>query len=320
MNPEITIVVPYYNESDNIELTLELIAEQSIPAKIAIFVNSSSTDDSSSIVDRWIGDNQHKFKTEFENVFKNTRNPGSSKNVGIRRARTKWIAFMDCGQNFDKQWLEKQINFVNSKSLDVSFGVVYLTGSNWIDRCAISQTYGYKKNCPCVPSTLVKKKVFDKTGMFLEGRRAGYDMVWQSKVRKIIRKYSVNKDVYIEYQGVNFADTINGLFNKSVMYARSALGLEGYYMPYYYTILFLLLLLMLKYSYIVFISAILSYLFLRAFIIPIFKSGNLVFYKEHPFESFLGLGLVGLTIDLGKLVGYCVGFSDFFKNNNSNKV
>ena len=57
-------------------------------------------------------------------------------------SKTKWIAFMDCGQKFPTDWIERQINYINSNKLDVSFGVVYLNGVNWVDRCAIAQTYG----------------------------------------------------------------------------------------------------------------------------------------------------------------------------------
>ena len=57
MKPEVTVVIPYYNESKNIKKTLSLIAKQSSPAKEAIFVNSSSTDDSFLVVNDWINEN-----------------------------------------------------------------------------------------------------------------------------------------------------------------------------------------------------------------------------------------------------------------------
>ena len=45
MAPDITVIVPYYNERETIRYTLERVATQTLPAARALFVNSSSTDD-----------------------------------------------------------------------------------------------------------------------------------------------------------------------------------------------------------------------------------------------------------------------------------
>lgn len=311
MNVDITVVVPYHNEIQTIELTLEQIGRQTLSAKHAIFVNSSSTDNTSDILDEWIKKNQHRFSTKFENIFENTNNPGSSKNVGVRRANTEWIAFMDCGQRFEVDWLEKQYRFVEENNVEVAFGVVYLSGVNWVDRCAVAQTYGYKRNRPCVPSTLVKKTVFDKTGLFLEGRRSGYDMAWRIKLKKINVKWGINESVKITYRGVNFASTITHLFKKSIMYARPALGLEGYPIPYYYIFFLILFLFSASQSYRVTALVFLVYLLSRVFVTPVVKSHSLIFYREHPFEALFGLGVVGVVIDVGKIIGYFLGIKDY---------
>jgi glycosyltransferase involved in cell wall biosynthesis len=311
MKSEVTVVIPYFNESKTIAKTLELIGKQSIPPKEAIIVNSSSTDDSFLVVDAWINQNQEKFVTRFRNIDKSTKNPGSSKNIGIKISKTNWIAFMDCGQKFPTDWIECQINYINSKKLDVSFGVVYLNGVNWVDRCAIAQTYGYKQLRSCVPGTLLKRNVFDATSLFLEGRRSGYDMIWQSKVKKIIEKYDVNSGSRIEYEGVNFSNTLLGLYKKSILYSRTALGLEGYYTPYFY-IFFLMFLIWIFFSMSeLLIPIVASYIVFRIFLLPIYKSKAVSIYKEHPLESIFGFPITSVIIDLGKLTGYFFGIYDY---------
>jgi len=311
---EITVVVPYYNESHVLEFTLEQIAKQTLPATKAVFVNSSSTDSSSDVVDAWISNNQAKFKTEFVNVFENSSNPGSSKNVGVRHADTKWVAFMDCGQEFELDWLENQYKYVADNSLDISFGVVCLTGENWVDRCAVAQTYGYKVPRTCTPGSIVKRKVFDKTGCFIEGRRAGYDLAWRIKVRSVNIKYDINYNAQIAYQGINFASSTWGVFKKSILYSRPSFGLDGYYTPYYHLFGFLLIMLVIISLPLISIYLFVSYFIVRSFLIPIMKSKSVLFYKEHPFEAILGLGLVGLLIDVGKVIGYFMGWVDLIKN------
>jgi glycosyltransferase involved in cell wall biosynthesis len=312
MSDEITVIIPYHNESDTIEYTLEQIGMQSLPAKTALFVNSSSSDLSSTVVDNWIKRNQERFTTTFKNIFEGTNNPASSKNVGIKIANTEWVAFMDCGQNFDVDWLENQMTYAKTHQLEVVSGVVYLIGENWVDRCAVAQTYGYKRNRPCLPTTLVKKSVFKRTGLLLDGRRAGYDAAWPVKLKIVGIQRGVNDAVKILYIGTNFASTLLTLFKKSVLYAKPTVRIEGYYIPWLYIIFPMLVLLATPLSPSLSMALIASYFLARIVILPIFKSRGIGYFIEHPIESILGLGLVGFVIDLGKMVGILKGIKFYY--------
>ena len=312
MNSEITVIVPYHNEKESIEFILERVGEQLLPAATAIFVNSSSTDDTPAVIDRWILENQHRFSTRFLNLFEQTDNPASSKNVGISHAKTEWLAFMDCGQNFEKTWLEQQIRFAQDHRLDVVSGVVYLVGENWVDRCAAAQTYGYRRNRPCVPTTLAKRSVFAKTGLFLEGRRAGYDAAWLRRLGKLGITRGVNEAVKITYIGFNFSSNLAHLYRKSVMYAKPSVALEGYWLPYAYAIAPLLFAFTAAASVTAALAVFLLYFLARTFLAPIVKSRSIDFFKEHPSEALLGLGVVGLVIDLGKAVGSWQGIRRYY--------
>jgi len=307
MNADITVVVPYYNEQETIEYTLEQVGAQSLPAKQAVFVNSSSTDDTSDIINLWIRKNQHRFSTQFKNLFENTHNPGSSKNVGIRHAVTDWVAFMDCGQRFERNWLEKQYEFALENKVDVTSGVVYCIGENWVDRCAVAQTYGYKRNRACLPTTLVNRDVFNKTGLFSEGRRAGYDAAWLMKLEKVGVKRGINDEVRIQYIGTNFAVTLGNLYSKSALYTKQAIGLEGYPIPYSHFIIPLLALSACIISTTAILVVTIGYLFARAFFFPVMKSKNIFLYREYPLEAALGLVIVGFVMDCGKIKGSLFG-------------
>ena len=307
MNPKITVIVPYHNEQESIEFTLDQVGMQTLPADTAIFVNSSSTDHTSDVIERWIEKNQHRFETKFLNRFENTDNPASSKNVGIRHATTEWVAFMDCGQHFQRDWLENQAAYVEKNNADVVSGVVYLVGENWVDRCAVAQTYGYKRLRPCIPTTLLKSTIFEKTGLFLEGRRSGYDIAWVIKLKRMGIRRCINQDVQIKYIGINFASNLTQLFAKSVLYGKPSVSIEGYVTPYFYIFIFLLILVTFALSIQLVLAVILFCFLARTFFLPILKSQNLSFFREHPFEAIFGLGLVGLTMDLGKFIGILQG-------------
>lgn len=312
MNPDITVVVPYHNERETIAYTLEQVGEQTLPAKVAIFVNSSSTDDTFYVVEDWIRSHQHRFHTRFLNIFENTDSPGSSKNVGIRHADTEWVAFMDCGQRFERNWLEKQFEYSLKSKVELVSGVVYLTGENWVDRCAAAQTYGYKRNYPCLPTTLVKKAVFGRTGLFLEGRRAGYDVAWRLKLKRMGIRRGINEDVVIRYIGFNCASNLGELFRKTSLYAKPTVAIEGYPFPYVFVIFPSLVLGALVISHELALSLIVLYLVTRSVVLPAVKSRNGLIFREHPLEAFLGLWLVGLVLDLGKLIGVLRGIKYYY--------
>lgn len=310
MNPEITVVVPYHNERETIEYTLERVGEQSLAAKSAIFVNSSSTDGSSDVVDRWIQGNQRRYATKFRNVFEGTDNPASSKNLGIRLADTEWLAFMDCGQNFEKTWLEAQAGCAQEHNSEVVSGVVYLTGENWIDRCAAAQTYGYKRNVPCIPSTLVKKSVFDRTGLFLEGRRAGYDVAWRIRLKTLRINRVINELVKIRYIGVNYSSNLAHLFRKTSLYHVHTVRVENYLTPYVYVIGPLLFLCSFALSLRFALGLVIAYFLARSFLIPFLKSPLLL--KDHPFEFLFGAGIVGMCVDLARVSGVLRGIFYYY--------
>ena len=82
---DISVVIPYYNESSTIATTLNLIGGQSCKPKEVIFVNSSSTDSSSGIIDLWIESQVDNNKVRYLNINSDSATPSSSKNIGIKK-------------------------------------------------------------------------------------------------------------------------------------------------------------------------------------------------------------------------------------------
>lgn len=311
MTPEITVIVPYYNECETVRYTLDRVAGQTLPATRALFVNSSPIDNTSKIIDAWISENQPRLITRFENVFANTDTPASSKNAGVRRATTEWVAFMDCGQNFQHDWLEKQFSYAQTHHLDIVSGVVYPTGSNWVDRCAVAQTYGYRRNRPCLPTSLIRKSIFERAGQLAEGRRAGYDFAWLLQLKKLGIPRGINEAVVIEYIGTNFSSTPQHLFRKSILYAKPTVALPGYNIPYVYAIVSLIFPVLLATAPKLAATLFAAYFLARTFAIPLLKARSTAFFRQNPFAALFGGGIVGLIIDCGRLIGIWQGILQY---------
>lgn len=313
-NIAVSVIVPYHNEAETITTTLELIAGQTYPPKEVILVDSASTDNSHKIVDAWIRDEHARQQgVVFKNVDAGTNVPSSSKNAGVRLSSCDHVAFMDCGLIFGVDWLEKQVRFMSAGNFPVVSGGVCLTGTNAWDRAAAAQTYGFRRFRPCVPSTVAKKEVFNHTGPFHEGLRAGYDVEWPEKLKEHGIRRGINREVVVRYNGVNYADNLNALFFKSIRYAEGTLGLSGYHVPYAYLFLVSLgALLMLRHPRVT-PWLVIAYLIGRGVVVPTIKSRNLRLFREIP-VAFLSLPVVGAVMDAGKIVGIFRGLAGRIRN------
>jgi len=308
---DISVIIPYYNESDTIKITLDLLNKQTYKPKEVIFVNSSSTDQTSNVIDKWIEDNVTNSKAKYLNIKTDSKTPSTSKNIGIKNAGCKWLAFMDCGLYFSKTWLKDLAFYAqdNIKKIDIVSGVCQLNGHTVFDRCAVAHTYGVGTNRVCIPGSLVRKSVFISTGLFLENMRASYDRDWQKKMQQLCIKRITPEQHSVSYIGINFSKSFVELFNKIVMYSKPAVLLSGYKAPIIYIILALIFILALIESLFVWFILFLIYIVIRGYLLPLRKSKNKKMVLKN-IKSILLLPIVGATIDLGRLVGYIVGYKN----------
>ena len=107
------MIVPCYNEEENIEKCLRALKNQTYPNYKIIVVDDASTDNTPKIV------KDHGIK-----LIRLETNSGvaRARNVGIQHANTEIIAFTDGDCVVEKRWLEKLINAMKSKNLDVVIG------------------------------------------------------------------------------------------------------------------------------------------------------------------------------------------------------
>lgn len=329
---DISVIIPYHNESKTIETTLTLLVNQTRLPKEVILVNSTSTDDSYNVVQNWIENNARKYGVTVLNIDEGTNVPGSSMNVGIKHSTGDVLAFMDCGLLFDSYWLKYQLEYMKINKSEVVSGLCCFEGMTLLDKSAIAQTYGYQRVRPTVPSSLVKKTVFEKTGLFLENRRAGHDVDWINKLAREKIRRDINERVRIRYNGVNYAKSFKDIFLKTIRYSENTVGLYKYYNHHVYG-LFLLSLVILYFVKIRFfrpwsyneyiplahidklwqyinvqtaLAFLMLYVIIRGYAVPSLKSRNCHLFYEHPL-SILTLPAVGFIMDIGKLVGYTKG-------------
>ena len=107
----VTIIVPVYNREKYIKETVQSILNQTYTNYEVIFVDDASADSSTSILEEYTKNNA-KFT-----LIKLRRNMGVSfaRNIGIRKASGRYIAFLDSDDLWLPHRLEEQIKFAKGK-------------------------------------------------------------------------------------------------------------------------------------------------------------------------------------------------------------
>jgi glycosyltransferase involved in cell wall biosynthesis len=105
--PFVSVIVPTYNRVDLLKRTIESLLNQSYPTGSyeIIVIDNSSTDGTEEMV--------HSFQERAASLLryyrKENKGPGSSRNLGVKKARGDFIAFTDSDCVADPDWLKNGI-------------------------------------------------------------------------------------------------------------------------------------------------------------------------------------------------------------------
>ena len=295
---KISLVITYHNENYNIEKTLDQLLKQTYKPSEIIFINSDSTDFSYEILQKEI--KQLRLKYNIKN-YTNLKSPypSTSKNLGIQLAKYPFIAFMDCGIKFSKNWLKNKIELLNKSNAEAVISSCKLSGYNAFDKACVANTYGLNKKNLCLPGSVIKKKIFSKIGYF-ENSRSLYDVIWKEKLKNSKINYIADYKNYIEYDGINYAKDSTSLFRKNVAYFQDILHIKKNTKTKYYLIFPFLALFLLLYDFYFFLTMSILYFVIRVFVAKIKNYKNLSLTN---FYFIFQVCITGCVIDAARVVG-----------------
>ena len=175
--PSVTIIIPTYNASKTITMSLASVISQDYEGTCDIIVvNDGSTDYTIDTVSDFVALNNLK---NVQILSKKNGGVSSARNTGLANVKSEFIAFLDA----DDVWLPGKLSAqmdIFSRNSEIYF---LGTGRN-------SETYPFIKNkpifqiglrqmllkwWPSVPTVIFKKVVFDKVGYFDESVNHGED-------------------------------------------------------------------------------------------------------------------------------------------------
>lgn len=107
--PSITVVIPAYNAANYIVATVESVLRQSYSDFEVLVVNDCSTDKTAEIIEGFAAADG---RVRLINLAVNKGAPAGPRNIGVKEARGKWIAFLDADDIWHPAKLERQMALI----------------------------------------------------------------------------------------------------------------------------------------------------------------------------------------------------------------
>ena len=173
----ISVVIPCLDFKDSVNQVLTALSKQNLMPDEVILVDSSSNNEISTL--------KIKFKRFFKVIYLKEKKayPGKARNIGVNRANSEFIAFLDSKTVPTKHWLEQAINAYYGEEVKVVFGITKYLSKSRIQELIRATTFG-NIGIETVPGTFIKRKDFISSGGFLEEVRRAEDMDWRYRIKK----------------------------------------------------------------------------------------------------------------------------------------
>ncbi len=199
MKPFFSIVIATYNREKLIVRAIDSVLNQDSDNWELIVVDDCSTDDTKTLIKPFLVDNRISY-------FKTDKNSGVAKarNVGIIKAKGKYITFLDSDDEFKTNHLSSRFEILKDESIDLLHGGVDIIGnskvpdkndiSKLIDltECIIGGTFFI--NCLLEDSL----KLFDENISYSEDSK-----MYEEFERKKMRIVKTDIPTYIYYRNTD---------------------------------------------------------------------------------------------------------------------
>lgn len=175
--PKVSVIMPVYNVENYIEKSLESVMNQTLKDIELIIVNDGSTDNSKSIIEKYL----KKYKSI---IYLEKENGGlsSARNYGMNYATGEYVAFLDSDDYVELQMYEEMYNIAKKENADMV-------------ECDFIWEYPNKTRNDIGKLYFSKKEAIEKARV----------VAWNKIIRReIIEKTNVEFPLGLRYEDVEF--------------------------------------------------------------------------------------------------------------------
>ena len=223
----ISIIVPVYNAENYLHKCLDSILNQGVESIEIIAINDCSTDNSLKIL------NEYNERYPMFNIINHTTNmgAGAARNIAIKKARGKYITFIDSDDWFGDKYLDCLYKEAEKTNADIVFSNMIMADHNTEREHGAFRNLIKKYNNTDAPptdlpcdwrSTAPWMKLFRRDFLaknkikFMEGIKLGAEDVPFSWIAYFVaKKISFCEDVYYYYNSV--PDSLDRCINENII-------------------------------------------------------------------------------------------------------
>jgi teichuronic acid biosynthesis glycosyltransferase TuaG len=193
--PRCSVVMTVYNAEKYLKQTIESVLSQTEKDFELIIVDDCSTDSSERIVKNYLDDKRIRY-------FKNENNLKVSKtrNFGVSKATSKYVAFIDSDDVWFEQKLEKQLEFMeknNAKICYSAYGFIEDDGKQLDKIFNIPEKVNFKKllkqNVITPSASIFEKSLLEKYPFYADAVHEDFVAFLQMLKNEKIEAYGINE-------------------------------------------------------------------------------------------------------------------------------
>lgn len=192
---KISVIIPTYNRCKIVCEAIDSVLAQTYPVYEIIVVDDGSKDNTKSFI-------RKKYCSKIRYIYQKNMGPAAARNLGIKKSKGDWIAFLDADDLWEKNKIEKQVIYLIKLNND-SIGLIdtFAKITNFSGR--IKGFTNKIKNGDCftqmlylnvintTSSVLINKKVFKKVGFLNEKFRGVEDHEFWLRLAAEFKIYTV---------------------------------------------------------------------------------------------------------------------------------
>jgi glycosyltransferase involved in cell wall biosynthesis len=206
-SPRVSVVIPLFNSQRYVGQAIESVLGQTCPPSQLIVVDDGSTDNSRSIVQRYL--------PRVEYVWQPNSGVGAARNRGVSLCRGELLAFLDDDDRWLPNKLAQQLRaLAEDPTRDMVSGLVRQFVSPDIEAAAAKRVRVPPEAMPAVlpGAMLIRKEAFLRVGFFREDCRLGETVDWwcraiESGVKGFtIAEVVLERRVHDENAGIMYRD------------------------------------------------------------------------------------------------------------------
>lgn len=198
---DVSIIMPAYNVEKFVADALESISKQSYEKWECIVVDDNSNDRTGEIIKGYC---EKDSRFHYIKLIKNC-GAAIARNVAIKQAKGRYLAFLDSDDIWNVNKLEKQVCFMEKNGYDftcTSYGKIDEDGVIQSRVVCVKEKYGYSeilKNCPGNSTVIYNCQKLGK--IYAEDIKRRNDFVmWLKVIKKASMAYGLN-DVLTYHRG-----------------------------------------------------------------------------------------------------------------------